>query len=161
SLLVLAACDGKSQGQGPPKAPPPPEVGVITAQPQDLPLTKDLVGRLSSYRSADVRARVEGVVLKRTYNEGTRVKTGQLLFQIDPAPFKAALEASLAALAQAQATYTNNKIAAQRARKLRPKGYISSSDLDNAEAAERSSAAAVQVARANVKSARIKLGYTR
>lgn len=156
NLLVLAACGGK--GQEPPK-PPPPAVGVIKVQPQSAPLTKDLVGRLSAYRSADVRARVEGVVLKRAYNEGGEVKKGQLLFQIDPAPLKAALDANVAALAQAQATYTNNKIAARRARMLRPKGYISKSDLDNAEAAERTAAAAVQVARANVQTARINLGY--
>jgi membrane fusion protein (multidrug efflux system) len=156
SLLVLTACGNKGKQQEP---PPTPEVGVIQAQPQNSPLTKELVGRLSPYRSADVRARVAGVLLKRTYNEGTEVKKGQLLFQIDPAPLKAALDASLAALAQAQATYTNNKIAARRAHKLMPKGYITKADLDNAEAAERTAAAAVQVARANVQSARINLGY--
>lgn len=155
SLLVLAAC-GKVQG---PPQMPPPEVGVITAQPQNSPLTRDLVGRLSSYRSADVRARVPGVLLKRNYDEGTDVKKGQLLFQIDPAPLKATLAASSAALAQAQATYTNDKIAAQRVRELAPKGYVSKSDLDNALAAERTSAAAVQAAQANVQSARINLGY--
>jgi membrane fusion protein (multidrug efflux system) len=155
SLLVLAAC---SKVQGPPQTPPP-EVGVFTAQPQNSPLTRDLVGRLSSYRSADVRARVPGVLLKRNYDEGTDVKKGQLLFQIDPAPLKAALNASVAAQAQAQATYTNNKITAQRVRELAPKGYVSKSDLDNALAAERTSAAAVQAAQANVQSARINLGY--
>ena len=155
SLLVLAAC-GKQQG---PPQMPPPEVGVFTAQPQNSPLTRDLVGRLSSYRSADVRARVPGVLLKRNYDEGTDVKKGQLLFQIDPAPLKAALDASTAAQAQAQATYTNNKITAQRVRELAPKGYVSKSDLDNALAAERNSAAALQAARANVQSARINLGY--
>jgi membrane fusion protein (multidrug efflux system) len=157
SLLALAAC-GKGKDQGPPTMPPP-EVGVLTAQPQNSPLTKDLVGRLSSFRSADVRARVPGVLLKRNYDEGTDVKKGQVLFQIDPAPLKATLDASLGALAQAQATYTNNKITAQRARELAPKGYISKSDLDNAQAAERNSAAAVQAARANVQSSRINLGY--
>jgi RND family efflux transporter, MFP subunit len=155
SLLALAAC-GKVQA---PPQMPPPEVGVVTAQPQNSPLTRDLVGRLSSYRSADVRARVPGVLLKRNYDEGTDVKKGQLLFQIDPAPLKAALAASSAALAQAQATYTNDKIAAQRVRELAPKGYVSKSDLDNALAAERTSAAAVQAAQANVQSARINLGY--
>ncbi len=155
SLLVLAAC-GKEQG---PPQMPPPEVGVFTAQPQNSPLTRDLVGRLSSYRSADVRARVPGVLLKRNYDEGTDVKKGQLLFQIDPAPLKAALNASMAAQAQAQATYTNNKITAQRVRELAPKGYVSKSDLDNALAAERTWAAAVQAAQANVQSARINLGY--
>jgi membrane fusion protein (multidrug efflux system) len=157
SLLALVAC-GKGKDQGPPQ-PPPPEVGVLKAQPQNSPLTKDLVGRLSPYRSADVRARVPGVLLKRSYDEGTDVKKGQVLFQIDPAPLKAALDASLGSLAQAQATYTNNKVTAQRARELAPKGYISKSDLDNAQAAERNSAAAVQAARANVQSSRINLGY--
>ncbi|KRE87526.1 GntR family transcriptional regulator [Rhodanobacter sp. Soil772] len=156
-LLALAAC-GKGKEQGPPQMPPP-EVGVIRVQPQSSPLTKDLVGRLSSYRSADVRARVAGVLLKRAYTEGTDVKQGQLLFQIDPAPLKATLDAAQASLAQAQATYTNNKVTAQRVRELAPKGYVSKSDLDNALAAERSAAAAVQAARANVQTARINLGY--
>lgn len=157
SLLALAACS-KGKEQGPPQMPPP-DVGVIKAQPQSSPLTRDLVGRLSSYRSADVRARVPGVLLKRAYDEGTNVKQGQLLFQIDPAPLKAVLAASAAALGQAQATYTNNKVTAQRVRELAPKGYVSKSDLDNALAAERNSAAAVQAAQANVQSARINLGY--
>ena len=156
-MAALAAC-GKSQPQGPQQMPPP-EVGVITLQPQNAPLTKDLVGRLSAFRSADVRARVPGVLVKRTYEEGTDVKQGQLLFQIDPAPLKAALGASQASLAQAQASYTNAKVNAQRARELAPKGYVSKSDLDNALAAERSAAAAVQQARANVQSAQINLGY--
>jgi membrane fusion protein (multidrug efflux system) len=156
-LLTLAAC-GKGKPQGAPQMPPP-EVGVITVQPQNAPLTKDLVGRLSPYRSADVRARVAGVLLKRVYTEGSEVKQGQLLFQIDPAPLKAALSAAQASLAQAQATYTNAHVNAQRARELAPKGYISKSDLDNALATERTAAASVQAARANVDTARINLGY--
>ena len=156
-LLVLGAC-GKGKEDGAP-TPPPPDVGVVTAQPQSSPLTRDLVGRLSAFRSADVRARVAGVLLKRDYDEGTDVKRGQLLFQIDPAPLKAVLNAAKASMAQAQATYTNNKVTAQRVRELAPKGYVSKADLDNAQAAERSSAAAVQAARANVETANINLGY--
>lgn len=156
-LLVLAAC-GKSQEQGPPQMPPP-EVGVLAVQPQNAPLTKDLVGRLSPFRSADVRARVAGVLLKRTYEEGSDVRKGQLLFQIDPAPLKATLAASRAAVAQAQASYANAKANAQRARELAPKGYVSRSDLDNALAAERTASAAAQAARANEQTARINLGY--
>ena len=157
ALLMLCAC-----GKGTPQAPgqmPPPEVGVLPVQPQNSPLTQDLVGRLSPFRSADVRARVAGVLLKRTYAEGTDVKQGQLLFQIDPAPLKAVLGASQASLAQAEATYTNNKVSAQRIRDLAPKGYVSKADVDNALAAERTAAAAVQAARANVQTARINLGY--
>lgn len=156
-LFALGAC-GKGKEKGPPKTSTP-EVGVITAQPQSSALTRDLVGRLSAFRSADVRARVAGVLLKRDYDEGTDVKRGQLLFEIDPAPLKATLNAAQASLAQAQATYTNNKVTAQRVRELAPKGYVSKADLDNALAAERSSAAAVQAARANVETAQINLGY--
>jgi len=158
SLLALTACGGQGRQQGTPQTPPP-EVGVVRAQPQNSPLTRELVGRLSAYRSADVRARVAGVLLQRTYREGTDVKQGQLLFQIDPAPLRAALDASLASLAQAQATYTNSKIIAQRLLDLAPQGYVAKSDVDNALASERTAAAAVQQARANVQSARINLGY--
>jgi len=104
---------------------------------------------------------VPGILLKRLYKEGTEVKEGQPLFQIDPAPLASALAAALAAQAQAQATATNAHIAADRARELVPSGLVSRSDLDNAEALERSSAAAVQQAKANVDSARINLGYAR
>ena len=157
-MLALAACGKGKPQQGAPQMPTP-EVGVITLKAQTVPLTKDLVGRLSAFRSADVRARVAGVLLKRTYEEGTDVKQGQLLFQIDPAPLKAALGAAQGTLAQAQASYTNAKVNAQRARELAPKGYVSKSDLDNALAAERSASAAMQQARANVQSAQINLGY--
>jgi membrane fusion protein (multidrug efflux system) len=156
-LVALVGC-GKGAGQ-PPQAPTP-QVGVVQARPQAVPLTKDLVGRLSAYRSADVRARVSGVLVKRAYQEGTDVKQGQLLFQIDPAPYRAALNAALATLAQDQASYANYHATAARYRSLRPQGYVSQQDLDNAEANERTAAAAVKQAQANVESARINLGYT-
>ncbi len=157
AALALAAC-GQSQSQAPTQMPAP-EVGVIKLNAQNVPLTQELVGRLAAWRSADVRARVPGVLLKRAYREGTDVTKGQLLFQIDPAPLKAALGANRGVLAQAQASYTNAKTFAKRARELAPKGFISQVDLDNALAAERSAAAAVQAASANVESARINLGY--
>lgn len=159
ALLAIAACGKGNDQQQQQQQQPPPEVGVVKAEPTNSPLTRDLVGRLSPYRSADVRARVAGVLLRRVYDEGTDVKQGQVLFLIDPAPLKAALDSSLAALAQAQATYTNNKVAAERAHSLAPSGYISKSDLDTADANERTAAAAVQQARANVQTARINLGY--
>jgi membrane fusion protein (multidrug efflux system) len=158
-LLSLVAC-GKGKEQGPPQMPPP-EVGVVKAQPQSVPLTKDLVGRVSAFRSADVRARVSGVLVKRVYQEGTDVKQGQVLFEIDPAVYQAALGSSQANLASAQATYVNFHKTADRFRQLRPQNFVSQSDLDNAEANERSSAAAVKQAQAAVESARINLGYTR
>lgn len=157
-LLALTACGGKENGA--PKMPPP-QVGVITVQPQNQALTKDLVGRLSAYRSADVRARVSGLLLKRTYVEGSDVKKGQLMFEIDPATYQAALNAALANLASAQATYTNAHVIAERDRKLIPQGYISRAQLDTDEAAERTAAAVVKQAQASVATARINLGYTK
>jgi membrane fusion protein (multidrug efflux system) len=154
-LLLLGAC-ARSQ---PPPAPPPPQVGVVVVHAQPVPLTRNLVGRLSATRSADVRARVAGVLLKRVYVEGSDVRAGQPLFQIDPAPLRSALDGALAALAQAQASATNAHIAAQRTRELAPSGLVSRSDLDNAEATERSTAAAVEQAKAAVGTARINLGY--
>lgn len=156
AAAALAACGKKEEK---PQAPPPVEVGVVAVHPENVPLTRDLVGRLSAYRSSDVRARVPGVLIKRVYREGSDVKEGDLLFEIDPAPLKAALNASQATLAQAQATYTNNHIAANRARELVPKGFVSKSDVDNAEAAERTAAASVKQAQANVDSSKISLGY--
>jgi membrane fusion protein, multidrug efflux system len=155
-VIALSAC-GKSE---PPKAPPTPEVGVVQAEPSTAPLVQNQVGRVSSFRTADVRARVPGILLKRVYNEGSDVKTGQVLFKIDPAPLKAVLDSSIANLAQAQATAVNDHAAANRARGLIGKQYIAQQDLDTAEAAERTSAAAVKQAQANVESARINLSYT-
>jgi len=159
--LTLGACGkapppGQGQGQG---QMPPADVGVVTAHAETVPLTRDLVGRLSATRTADVRARVAGVVVKRAYTEGSDVKEGQLLFQIDPAPLQAALNAQLANLAAAKATAENNHIAAERARSIADKGLMSKTDMDNAAAAERTSAAAVKQAQANVDAARINLGY--
>lgn len=152
--LVVGACSHSA-----PPTSSPPEVGIVVAQPRNVPLTKDLVGRLSAYRSANVIARVAGVLLKRTYKEGSEVKQGQLLFQIDPAPLRATLDNTKAQLAQAQAAYINARVDADQAIALAPKGYISKTDLQSALATERSDKAAVQAAEANVETARINLGY--
>ena len=156
--LALATLLGACSHPAPP-APPPPTVGTVTVAPRNVPLSKAFVGRVSAFRSADINARVAGVLLKRTYQEGSEVKAGQLLFQIDPAPYKAALANAQAGLAQAQATYTNARVNALRSRELAPRGYISKTDLDNALAAERTAKAAVQAAQALVETARINLGY--
>jgi membrane fusion protein (multidrug efflux system) len=155
--LAAAACSKAPPQQG--QQMPPPEVGVLIAKAQPLPLTRELVGRLSATRTADVRARVAGVLEKRVYTEGSEVAEGQLLFQIDPAPLKAALNAQLANLAAAKATYTNNHVAAERVRTIAAKGLLSKTEADNAEAAERTAAAAVKQAEANVQAAKINLGY--
>ena len=155
--LALAAC---GKGAQPPPQMPPPEIPVVSAKAQAVPLTQDLVGRLSATRTADVRARAAGILQKRVYTEGSDVKEGQALFEIDPAPLRAAYNAQSANLAAAQASYANAKAAADRARSVASKGLLSKTDLDNAVASERTTAAAMQQARANVDSAKITLGYT-
>jgi membrane fusion protein (multidrug efflux system) len=140
-------------------APQTPQVSVMRARSQIVPLTRDLVGRVSALRTADVRARVPGILLKRLYREGSEVHAGEALFQIDPKPYQAALDAALASLAQAQATSTNAAVNAKRTRDLLPSGLVSRSDVDNNNATERSSQAQVKQAEANVETARINLGY--
>ncbi len=153
----LAACG--SSGQSAPQAAPPP-VTVVAVEPQQVALTSSFTGRLSAYREANVLARVSGVLLRRLYKEGTEVKTGQPLFEIDPAPYQAALDAAAAALAQARASAVNAHTNAQRDRDLITSHLVSEQQLDTDEATERSTAAAVKQAEANVESARINLGYT-
>jgi membrane fusion protein (multidrug efflux system) len=155
AAALLAACSKEAENA----APPPVEVGVVTAHSQPVPLTRELVGRLSATRSADVRARVAGVLKKRLYQEGSLVKAGQPLFQIDPTPFQAALNGAKAALAQAEASATNAHITAQRNREVAAQGLVSKAALDDSEAAERSTAAQVLQAKANLEMARINLGY--
>ena len=157
TLAALAAGCGKQAPQQ--QQMPPPEVDVTVVNGTSVPIDQDLVGRLSAVRTADVRARVAGVLQKRVYTEGTDVKEGQVLFQIDPAPLRATLNAQLANLAAAQATYQNNHVAAERARSVAEKGLLSKADVDAANAAERTGAAAVKQAQATVETAKINLGY--
>ena len=157
--LGLIAVVGCSSGKAPP--PAPPQVGTVKAEQQSVPLNRNLVGRLSAYFSANVVARVSGVLVRRTYKEGDEVKEGQLLFEIDPSYYKTVLDNSVAALAEDQATYINNRVTAERDHKLLPVGSVSQQTVDDADAAERSAAAKVQADQAAVETARINLGYTR
>ena len=161
-LAISAVTAALLTGCGKKGGPPPQqsvEVTVVTAKGQPVPITRELVGRLSATRSADVRARVAGVLQKRLYKEGSTVSAGQPLFQIDPAPLRATLAGAEASLAQAQAAATNAAVTAKRNRELAPGGLVSRSALDDSEAAERSTAAQVLQARAAVETARINLGY--
>jgi membrane fusion protein (multidrug efflux system) len=158
--LVMIALVGCSSRKAPPAAAAP-KVGTVTAEQQTVPLTRDLVGRLSAYYSANVVARVSGVLVKRAYKEGDEVREGQLLFEIDPSYYTAVLNTTLAVLAEDQATYLNNRVTAARDHKLLPVGSVSQQTVDDADAAERSAAARVQADQAAVETARINLGYTR
>ncbi len=128
---------------------------------QSVPLNKDMVGRLSSYLSANVTARISGVLVKRDYTEGGAVKQGQVLFEIDPAYYQTQLNLALGTLASDRATYINDRITAERDRKLLPAGFVSQQTVDDANAAERSLAGKLVSDQAAVDSARVNLGYTK
>ena len=154
---LLAACGGKG---GAPVAPGPVEVGVITVTPRPVTLTRDLPGRTSAYRVAEVRARVNGIVLKRLFTEGSDVKEGQRLFLIDASPYEAALDGARAALARAEANQANARLQGERYTDLVKDGSVSRQEYENAMAALKSGEADVAAARAAEQAARINLGYT-
>jgi membrane fusion protein, multidrug efflux system len=138
---------------------PPPEVGVIVVHSKTVPLVREASARLAPTRASDVRARVPGVLQKRLYKEGSMVKEGQLLVQIDTAPYRAALAVANANLEQSQAAATNARVTATRNRELAKQSLVSKMQLDDSEALERSTAAQVSASRAQVDTARINLGY--
>jgi membrane fusion protein (multidrug efflux system) len=136
------------------------EVGVVTITPAPVALTRELPGRTSAYRVAEVRARVNGIVQKRLFVEGSDVKEGQPLFRIDPAPYEAALDGAKAALARAEATLANARLQAQRHADLIKNNVVSQQDHDNAMAAAKTAEADLASARAAEQVARINFGYT-
>lgn len=156
AAIGLAACNQKPAAQA---APPPPEVGVISVKASSVPLTRELVGRLAATRTAEVRARVPGIVERRLYTEGSDVKEGEPLFQIDPAQLKAALNSREATLGQARATAANADAKAKRYQDLAAKGVLAKQDLDDAVAAQRSADAAVRQNQADLQTAKLNLGY--
>lgn len=130
---------------------------MVRAEP--VPLVRDASGRLAPTRASDVRARVPGVLQKRVYKEGSMVKEGDPLVIIDTAPYRAALAQATASLEQAEAAATNAKVTAERNRELAKENLVSRMQLDDSAALERSTAAQVSAARAQVQTARINLGY--
>jgi len=157
ALALLSACGGKG---GAPVAAGPVEVGVITVTPRPVTLTRDLPGRTSSYRVAEVRARVNGIILKRLFTEGSDVKEGQRLFLIDASPYEAALDGARAALARAEANLANARLQGERYADLVKDGSVSRQEYETAMATLKSGEADVASARAAEQVARINLGYT-
>jgi membrane fusion protein (multidrug efflux system) len=156
--LVLAAC-----GQARPASTttsPPAQVSVVTVHRSSVPITIDLPGRTSPYLVAQVRARVDGIVLKRDFKEGGDVKAGERLYQIDPAPYVAALNSAKAALQKAQANLASTTALVERYKVLVSANAVSKQDYDNAVAGEGQAAADVATGKAMVATAQINLDYT-
>ena len=143
SLCLLCSAGLAACSSGKTSAPPnpPPEVGVVTLHPQPVTITTDLPGRTVAYRIAEVRPQVSGVILKRLFTEGSEVKAGQQLYQIDPAPFQANVESAQASLARARATLKSATLLTQRYKPLAEAHAVSQQDYDNAIAAESQAAA--------------------
>jgi len=153
----LSACNSRQQTQ---QAPPPPEVVTMTVKEQSVVLTTELPGRTSACLVAEVRPQVSGIIQKRLFTEGARVKAGEVLYQIDPAPFKAAYDSARASLARAQANLPAIKSRAQRYQELSGTKAVSQQDIADTSAALGQAEAEVTYWQAALDAARINLGYT-
>lgn len=154
--LALTGCNDAPEQDA---QAPAPQVRVETVQLQAMAISTELSGRILAPRTAEVRARVAGVVLKRVYREGSDVKQGDVLFLIDPAPFKADHDSARAALAKAEATLYQARLQEQRYRELVDDKAVSRQEYDNARAAFLQADAQVAEARAALERARLNLGY--
>jgi len=154
-LLILTACEKKQPQTA------VPEVSVITVETGEVILTTELPGRTSSYRVAEIRPQVSGIILKRYFTEGSNVKAGDVLYQIDPAPFQAALDNARAALAKAEATLPSIKARLDRYEELVKVNAISKQEYDDIKAQYEQALSEIKYWKAQVRLAQINLGYTK
>jgi len=159
SLFFLAACN-RGQDQQASKAAVP-EVAVVTIEARQVELTTELPGRTSAYLVSEIRPQVNGIIQKRNFREGSDVQAGELLYQIDPAPFQVALDSAKASLGKAQANLPAIVSRAERYTWLLDQKAVSRQDYDDATAAVGQAKAEIEYWKAAVEAARINLGYTR
>ncbi|MFH0727433.1 MAG: efflux RND transporter periplasmic adaptor subunit [Pseudomonadota bacterium] len=159
SFLFIGGCEsGQGQKAGP---PPVPEVATVTVEPRQVELTTELPGRTSACLVSEIRPQVNGLIQKRLFQEGADVKAGELLYQIDPAPFQVALDAAKASLGRAQANLPAIRSRAERYKELLVDRAVSQQDLDDASAALGQVLAEIEYWKTAVEAARINLDYTR
>ncbi|EOH9030553.1 multidrug efflux RND transporter periplasmic adaptor subunit MexX [Pseudomonas aeruginosa] len=156
ALFLLGCEEAADAGK---TAEAPAEVGVIVARPAPIGITSELPGRLEAYRQAEVRARVAGIVTRRLYEEGQDVRAGTVLFQIDPAPLKAALDISRGALARAEASHAAAADKLKRYADLIKDRAISEREYTEAQTDARQALAQIASAKAELEQARLRLGY--
>lgn len=161
ALAVAAALAACGKQQAAPQQMGPVQVGIVVVQPQQVELTTELAGRTSAFLVADVRPQVGGIIQKRLFEEGSDVKAGQTLYQIDPATYKASYDSAAAALAKAEATLQSARLKEGRYKELAAINAVGKQDYDDAYAALRQDEADVAADRAAVETARINLNYTR
>ncbi|CAM3779646.1 efflux RND transporter periplasmic adaptor subunit [Vibrio aerogenes] len=159
--VAMTGCQPDATKSAQNHAPQAVAVDAVTIQSRPLELTTRLPGRTSAYRIAEVRPQVAGIIVKRLFVEGSLVKQGDVLYQIDPSTYEAALDSANADLASAEATLEKAKLQAQRYQNLIQKRAISEQDYEDSQANYRAGIASVMAAKANVKSAQINLDYTK
>ena len=157
-ILLLLTVGGCKQKGGPPQGDP--EVAVVTIHPERVVITTELPGRTSAFRIAEIRPQVNGLIQKRLFTEGSDVKAGQVLYQIDPAPFQAVLDNANASLGRAEAGLGSIRLRAERYHDLLADKAVSQQDYDDALSAMKQAEAEIKFYQASVKTARINLGYT-
>ncbi len=158
ALFLLGCEEAADTGK---TAEAPAEVGVIVARPAPIGITSELPGRLEAYRQAEVRARVAGIVTRRLYEEGQDVRAGTVLFQIDPAPLKAALDISRGALARAEASHAAAADKLKRYADLIKDRAISEREYTEAQTDARQALAQIASAKAELEQARLRLATPR
>jgi RND family efflux transporter MFP subunit len=156
----MALCAVSCNEKAPPK-PAPPKVQVMTVSPQDVPIYQQWIGTLDGYPNAQIRAQVTGYLIKQDYAEGGPVKKGDLLFEIDPRPFQAVLDAALGKMAQDQAQLGKTELDVKRYTPLAKDQAISQEQLDDAVQADLAAEATIQADKATVESATLNLGFCR
>ena len=159
-VIALAGCSGNAQ-EGGGMAFPPPEVTVVAIAGQDLPVAREYVGQTKGSREVEIRARVGGIIEQRSYEEGSVVKAGHVLFQLDAKPFEAQVAAADAELAHAKAQAAQAERELNRLKPLAAENATSRKELDDAQSAHDLAQAAVKAADARLREARIQLGYTK
>lgn len=159
--FVLAACEKEQQQQKAATPPPAQEVATITIAPQEVMLTTELPGRTSAHLVAEIRPQVTGIIKERLFEEGSDVKAGDLLYQIDPAPFQATYNNQKAGLAKAKAVLATTEAKAERYKSLLAAKTISQQDYDDVVASLGQAKAEVDYWVALVEKAHIDLAYTR
>jgi membrane fusion protein, multidrug efflux system len=156
--LLVVSCDPQQKSPPPPAVP---EVATVTVQPQQMVLTTELPGRTSAYLVAEVRPQVNGIIQKRLFTEGSDVKAGQVLYEIDSAHFQASYDNAKAALGKAEANLPSIRSRAERYKELLPDKAVSQQEYDDAAAAEKQMQADIEFWKAMLETAKINLGYTR
>ena len=156
AFLLVAACSSEQ-----PPAPPPPKVGVVALREEPVTLTTELPGRITARETSEVRPQISGVIRRRLFTEGAMVRAGQVLYEVEDAPYRAALGTAQGNLSRAQASIDATRLQAERYRSLVGINAVSRQELDNAVASARQARADVATQQSNVQAARVNLDFTR